>query len=358
MRRLLSITAKLTLAVGLLVSVLAMPAQAEQKTTFRVGWSIYAGWMPWPYADMHGIIPRWAEKYGIKIEMVQFNDYIEGVNQFTAGSLDVMLVASQDALSIPAAGGVDTTAFLLGDYSNGNDTILMKSGSTPADLKGKRINLVQFSVSHYLLARALESAGLTERDVTVVNTSDADAIAAWGTPDVEAMVTWNPMSATILAGGNATLVYDSSKIPGEIIDMAIGHTQTLKDNPALAKALTGAWFEILAQMQGDSPEAIAARTEMAKMSGTDLAGYDAQLATTFMFYTPKEAAAFATSADVGKYMDLQRQFLFQHNLLGEGASSPDAVGIQLPDGKILGDANNVKLRFDPTYTVMAAEGKL
>ena len=37
---------------------------------------------------------------------------------------------------------------------------------------------------------------------------------------------------------------------------------------------------------------------------------------------------------------------------------PDsAIGIAVP-GKTIGDANNVKLRFDPTYMELAAAGKL
>ncbi len=54
-------------------------------------------------------------------------------------------------------------------------------GKTLADLKGQQVNLVQFSVSHYLLARALQSVGLSERDLTTVNTSDADMVAAFQT---------------------------------------------------------------------------------------------------------------------------------------------------------------------------------
>ena len=52
------------------------------------------------------------------------------------------------------------------------------------------------------------------------------------------------------------------------------------------------------------------------------------------------------------------QFLFDHGILGEGASSPDFVGVEFPGGKTLGDAKNIKLRFDPTYMEMAADGKL
>jgi NitT/TauT family transport system substrate-binding protein len=57
-------------------------------------------------------------------------------------------------------------------------------------------------------------------------------------------------------------------------------------------------------------------------------------------------------------MDLVTTFAFEHGLLGEGAKSKDVIGIALPDGKVLGDAANVKLRFDATYTALAADGKL
>ena len=46
------------------------------EKTFRVAWSIYVGWMPWAYAEQSGILDKWAERYGIKIELVQINDYI------------------------------------------------------------------------------------------------------------------------------------------------------------------------------------------------------------------------------------------------------------------------------------------
>ncbi len=45
-------------------------------------------------------------------------------------------------------------------------------------------------------------------------------------------------------------------------------------------------------MQADSREGKAAREAMGKLSGTDLAGFEAQLKTTHMFYTPAGRAGF------------------------------------------------------------------
>ncbi len=90
-----------------------------------------------------------------------------------------------------------TPPLILGDYSNGNDAILLKQGETMADIKGQQVNLVELSVSHYLLARALDMNGMAERDVTVMNTSDADIAAAFMTPDVTAAAVWNPQLSMI-----------------------------------------------------------------------------------------------------------------------------------------------------------------
>lgn len=340
--------------------VLAMASglvHAAPKKDFRMAWSVYAGWMPWPYAQQSGILKKWADKYGITIQVQQV-DYIESINQFTAGQFDVCLMTNMDALTIPAAGGVDTTALIIGDYSNGNDGLVLKGKSSLKDIKGQKVNLLELSVSHYFLARALESVGLSERDVKVVNTSDADIVAAWSTRGVTAAAAWNPQLAEMRKLPGTVLVYDSSKIPGEILDMTMVNTQVLKDNPALGKALVGAWFETLALMNKGDAKAVQAKTAMAQLAGTDLPGYEAQLKATKMFWTPAEALAFTTAPSLVTGMDKVRKFSFDKGLLGEGATSVDVIGIAFPGGKTLGNTKNIKLRYDESFVKLAAEGKL
>lgn len=334
------------------------PAFAAPKTDFKVAWSIYVGWMPWGYASDTGIIKKWADKYGLTIEVTQFNDYVESINQYTAGSYDAVTLTNMDGLSIPAAGGVDTTAVIVGDFSAGNDAVLLKGPGTLADIKGRDVNLVEFSVSHYLLARALDSVGMTEQDVKVINTADPDMVGAFQTPDVTAMVTWNPMVAEIAALPDATKVFDSAQIPGEIIDLMVANTEVLADNPDFGKALAGIWYETATLMTADTPEGAAARAAMGAASGTDQAGFESQMAATKLFDKPGDAVAFTTSPDLPKTMDLVRGFLFDKGLLGSGAPSADVIGIEMPGGVVLGDAANIKLRFSDTYMKLAADGAL
>lgn len=343
-------------ATGLMA---AQPASAAEKTSFTVAWSIYVGWMPWDYADSSGILKKWADKYGIKIKLTQINDYVESINQYTAGKFDACVMTNMDTLTIPAAGGVDSTALIIGDYSNGNDGVVMKgAGKKLVDIKGQSINLVELSVSHYLLARGLQSVGLKERDIKVVNTSDADIVAAFKAPSVTSTVTWKPQLSEVTATPNTSLVFDSSKIPAEILDLMVVNTKTLKDNPKLGKALVGAWYETLTLMAAKDAKAKTALESMAKASGTDLAGFNAQLATTYLYATPSAATAFANSPDLMTKMDLVRKFSFDHGLLGAGAKSVDAVGIEFPGGKTLGSPTNIKMRFDASYMKLAADSKL
>ena len=336
--------------------MLATGVAAQEKTEFKVAWSIYVGWMPWGYLEESGIMDKWADKYGIDVEIVQINDYIESINQYTAGQFDGVSATNMDTLSIPSGGGVDTTALIVGDYSNGNDAVIIKGEGDLASLAGKPVNLVELSVSHYLLARGLDSIGLSEADLAgVINTSDADMIAAFATDDVEAVVTWNPLVSTILEDPAATKLFDSSDIPGEIIDMMVVNTETLEANPDFGKAMAGAWYELMGLMAAGDEEVL---TAMAEASGTDLDGYKAQLASTEMFYDPAAAVAFTESAELPTTMVNVAEFLFDKGILGEGAPSADFVGVEYPDGSTTGDAANVQFRYDTTYMQMAADGSL
>lgn len=331
--------------------------KAEARKEFSIGWSIYAGWMPWPYAQQAGIVKKWADKYGIKINVVQVNDYVESINQYTAGKFDGVTVTNMDALTIPAAGGKDTSAIIVGDYSNGNDGILLKGADTLPAIKGRQVNLVELSVSHYLLARGLEKAGLKPTDIKTINTSDADIVGAFSSPDAQAAVAWNPQLSVMKSQAGAREVFNSSQIPGEILDLLVVDTATLEANPNLGKALAGIWYETVALMQKQDAAGKEARAAMAKLSGATPEEFDKQLSTTFLYADPKAAVAATSAAALVTTMTLVRDFSFVNGLF-KGAASADAVGVAFPGGKTLGDPARVTLRFDDSFMKLAADGKL
>jgi NitT/TauT family transport system substrate-binding protein len=344
---------KKSLLLFMLVALWSVAATAADK--LRVAWSHYTGWEPWAYAQNAGILKKWGAKYGIEIELTLINDYVESINLYTGGKFDACAMTNMDALTIPAVGGVDSTVIIVGDFSNGNDGIVLKNGSSVKDLKGRSVKLVEFTVSHYMLARALEMNGLKERDVKTVNTSDSDIASIFTSDKNGTIVTWNPMLQQTRNVKGAKMVFDSSQIPGEIMDLMVVRSNA---PDAFKKALTGAWYEVMTIMSDKGKPADAAIEYMAKFSGGTVPEFKAQLATTAMFYKAADAVTFTTGAEVKKTMEQIRSFTFSKGLFGKGAKSKDFVGIEFPDGTVLGEKKNVKLRFNANYMKMAADGKL
>ena len=349
---------KITLA-SLLIAILALTAgNVLAADKFKVAWSIYAGWQPWDYADQSGILAKAAQKHGIEIELVRM-DYIPSVEAFVAQKVDACTMTNMEALDMPAASGVSTTAIIMGDFSNGNDAILTRDGLDVSGLKGEEIFLVELSVSHYLMARALDKNGMSESDVTIVNTNDSDIAPAFiANTNQRAVVTWNPMVMQIALEPGVTNIFDSSAIPGEILDLMVVRTDVLKKNPALGKALADAWYEVMGVMSQRGSNANKAMAVMADSAGCSLTEYKKQLKTTAMFYKASQGAEFTAGEEIKQKMDLVRKFCYKHGLLGENASSANEVGIKYPDGSIQGDAANVQLIFDDTYMKAVAAGSL
>jgi NitT/TauT family transport system substrate-binding protein len=349
---------------ALLAGLFAQPAHAEAPA-FTVGWSVYAGWNPYYYMARSGILKRWADKYGIVIKVQRF-DYAASLDAFVSKNIDACTMTNMEALDMPAAAGVDSTSVIIGDYSNGNDAVLARNNLTLAQLPGRPILLVQKTVSEYLLERAMVINGLSGDlpHLKLLNTSDSDIVGAYlGDRHNQVAVTWKPLVSEILAQDSGVKeLFDSSKIPGEILDLLVVRTDVLKrpdgSGVRFAKAITGAWYETMTELTGSGPAAVRAISGSAAASDDSVASYKEQLQTTHLFASPQSAAQFTADAALKQKMDLVRQFCFHHDLLGRNVQSVDDVAILYPDGSIQGKKDRVRLRMDATYMKLAAQGKL
>ncbi|WP_411571228.1 putative urea ABC transporter substrate-binding protein [Pectobacterium cacticida] len=326
----------------------------QAKETYKIAWTLYAGSMPLSYAQDNGILKKWGDKYGLAIEAVQMNDYIEAQTQFRLGAFAGSIAMSLDALTIIAAGGLDTTVVLPLSASNGSDGIVMRGKNRDLTaLKGQRVNVVELSGSHYMLARALDSVGMSEADITVVNTSDSDIGATFADDSTMVVVSWKPQLSEILRQfPDTTVVFDSSKIPNELVDVLMVNTDLLKQEPNLGKALAGAWYEAAAMLNPAHPKHAEFVKYSAGILGTDPASVEDQF-STISFFNRQTARDYVTSQDFKSKISEMAAFSFNHGLF-DSARDPGFIGIEAGDGTIIGSPQNVKLRF-PTVWMGAAK---
>ena len=328
----------------------------SQAKSYTLVWSHYTGWEPWAYAESSGILAANAKKYGVDIRLELINDYGESINRYVADKNVIgVTITEMDALTGPCVGGIDTTAIIIGDYSNGNDGIVAKNIKTMSGVKGTTIMLVENSVSHYLLYRGLQMSNMAITDVKTKNVSDADMASVFtASPGNAVCVTWNPPLMTVRQVKNTTELLNSSRIPGEILDMLVVKTDTPE---TVKKALTATWYDVMKIMYGSGTKTDAALDFMAKSAGGTRAEFDSQLKTTFMFNEPTKGVEFAKDAKLKQTLDYVRTFCFERGLYN-GASTKDSVGIEFPDGSVLGSKRNVRLRFTTKYMEAAANGTL
>src|SRR5271170_4807540 len=162
---------KLLLSLSALLLLAGHLGADGNPPSFTVGWSVYVGWDPYQYMAKSGLLKKWADKYGVAIKVQRF-DYAPSLDAFVAKNIDACAMTNMEALDMPAAAGIDTTSIITGDYSNGNDALLVRRNLTISQLPAKKVLMVEKTVSQYLFERAMTISGQENQigHVKLVNT--------------------------------------------------------------------------------------------------------------------------------------------------------------------------------------------
>lgn len=145
---------------------------------------------------------------GYKVEWVLFPAGPQLLEALNAGSIDLGSTGEAPPIFAQAAG---TPLVYVGaePASPESEGILVPKGSsikTIQDLKGKKVALNKGSNVHYLLVKALESAGLKVSDIQPVYLPPADARSAFEKGSVDAWVIWDPFLASAQDGTGGTVI--------------------------------------------------------------------------------------------------------------------------------------------------------
>jgi NitT/TauT family transport system substrate-binding protein len=172
-----------------------------------------------------------------------------------------------DAL-VTGSSGAASVAIVINDYSNGNDMIVAKAGiKSVADLKGKKIGVEVGFVDHLLLLHALQSAKMTEKDVTIVNVKTDETPQALKSGQVEAVAAWQPNSGAALKEvPGSTAIYTSANAPGLIYDVLAVNPKSLTERKADWKKVAKVWFRIASFVKDEKNVDEAAKIMSARVS--------------------------------------------------------------------------------------------
>jgi len=158
------------------------------------------------------------------------------------GTVDAASVSLSKAFSLVEE-GFDITIVLVLDWSNGADKLLAQPEiKTVADLKGHRVASEPNTVNNYLLVRALQKNDMSLTDITLVPHVNEAIVTAYEAGDVIAGSVFGA-EVSRLKNAGAHIIFDSSLIPGEILDVLIVRTPYLKKYPERVEQMIAGWLK-------------------------------------------------------------------------------------------------------------------
>ena len=201
------------------------------------------------------------EKYGLNVDINRVESGTEAIAFLTEGQVDVGGIAIVTSLWNGWSQGLDLRIIAPGGlepFENSPTKLLGRTGlmedgtvSSVADLAGKNVGVAggPGSGGEYLVAKALEPAGMTIRDVNLINIGNADMPAAFESGAVDAGLLGSPYADQIEADGTGTpLATDLT--PGLMTVAFVGSGRFVNERPEVAERFVLALLEATRMMQG------------------------------------------------------------------------------------------------------------
>lgn len=258
----------------LLLAIVALSGCKNKKesTPLKIGYSDWPGWVAWQIAIDKG----WFKEEGVNVEFSWF-EYAASMDAYSSGQLDAVTMTNGDAL-VTGATGAANEIILVSDYSNGNDMIVGAPGiNSIKDLKGKKVGIEVGFVEHLLLIKALESAGLKDTEVQLVNVETHQTAQTLASGQVSAIGAWQPNSGEALkAVPGSKPIYTSANIPGLIYDALAVSPTSLSSRRSDWEKVIKVWYRVVDFLKNP-----ANKQEALKIMSSR-AGVSAQEYATFM----------------------------------------------------------------------------
>lgn len=189
-----------------------------------------------------------------QVRLIELLANTDTLRALAAGQLEAAAL-TLDELLTARADGVDLRAVLVFDVSHGADVVLAKAPLTLQTLAGKRVAVEDGAMGAVMLSALLKAAGLAPDQIHKVAMTLDRSEALFGTDAVDAVVTADPWAARLEKRG-ALRIFDSSAIPGRIVDVLAVRAEVLESQAPALRHLVAAVMAAQ-RMMGDKPQRAA-----------------------------------------------------------------------------------------------------
>lgn len=242
--------------VAICLALVVSSCAPVPQQNIRIATNVWPGYEPIYLARDLGYLDD------MGIQMVEMTSTTSVLQALRGGVVEAAMLTLDEFLLLNQF-SPDYQAVLVTDVSRGGDALVVHPDAgieSLADLKGRRVGAETTALGAYMMQRALQKGGLQASDVKVMNIDESAVEQAYSSRKVDAVVTFNPVLQRLRKRGGKVL-FDSSMIPGEIIDVLAVRRDVLENNTARLQHLIAQWFAALKYMQ-DKPQDAYARMSL------------------------------------------------------------------------------------------------
>jgi NitT/TauT family transport system substrate-binding protein len=224
-----------TLTLAAMLALLPLPARAEGPPLkpYKVGYNAWIGSIAFFVADKKGFF----KEEGLDVQTKSFSSPGDGLKPLMTGDLDAVLSTADTVLTVVDKAPGKLKIIYVTDTSAGADAILAKKEITSiAGMKGKKVAATLGQCNQLLLDKALEKAGMTEKDIDLVNMNPDDAGAAFAAGKIDVAVTWEPWITKVSGEKKGHVIFSSKDTPNLILDVLAVSPKTTSKKAAETRA--------------------------------------------------------------------------------------------------------------------------
>jgi sulfonate transport system substrate-binding protein len=191
-----------------------------------------------------GFYEKEFSKDGVQVEWQSFLSGPVMIEAAAGDRVDLLAVGNMPPL-VAKAGGIDLKVIAKAAFNPATNALLVRPDSSIrsiADLKGKKVAAQVGSSLHFFLGQLLAQAGLTLRDVQLVNLAGPDQGPALESGAVDAILLWMPYRTQLERSGKARVIADSSHVAGGL-SLYASRGEFAGKNPALVESFLRATEE-------------------------------------------------------------------------------------------------------------------
>jgi NitT/TauT family transport system substrate-binding protein len=256
------------------------------------------------------------EKNHVDVQLKIIPDYTQAIKSYEDGDYDGIFEVYSDAIT-QQSNGIDTKVVYNTDLSDTGDVLVGKLNNL-TEVRGKTVSVEGInSYSHFFLIRALQSAGLGEEDIQLINLPATNVSSALDKSEISAGYTYEPYTQDALKKGYK-IIFKAGIIPGTISDVIAFHSDFVSKRPDAVRAILLSFAEAQKYYNDNKDESIRIMSALTGVSKQEMAvGLHASRVLNLRdnyFQSMKNSTQSSSLYNSGQYIG---KFLLERGQIGE-----------------------------------------